>query len=324
MRNFRYLFVALVAPAMMVAADPTLLRMVMPDAKVVAGIHVEQAKSSPFGKFLLSRMQVDDPGLKSFVSQTGFDPRRDVSEILIASNWQSATPEGRWLVMGRGTFDLGKIAQAAQANGATILDHQGVTVYQNSQKQQPNAPGGLAFLDPSTAVMGDLDSVKAAIDRERSNTPPSAKLLDKIGDLSSQNDFWFATLVPLAEFSGAIADPNLNSAMKGNLLAGILEASGGIRLGDTLAVHAETVARSEKDAQALVDVVKFMAGMVQMNRQNNPAAEQAASLIDNLDCKATGTHTTLALAIPESVLEQLVSGAAKDHPAKKKAAPPAN
>ena len=44
------------------------------------------------------------------------------------------------------------------------------------------------------------------------------------------------TLVPLSDFAGAMPDPNLSGAMKGNLLAAINQASGGIRFGDTVTI----------------------------------------------------------------------------------------
>ena len=49
----------------------------MPDAKVVAGLQVDQAKVSPFGQYVLSHMQPDDPRFQKFVSDTGFDPRAE-------------------------------------------------------------------------------------------------------------------------------------------------------------------------------------------------------------------------------------------------------
>jgi hypothetical protein len=67
--------------------------------------------------------------------------------------------------------------------------------------------------------------------------------------------------------------------------------------------------RSEKDAQALVDVVKFLAGLVQLNRQNNPAAGQVATLLDTLQTSTSGNTTTISLAVPEQQLEQLLNSA---------------
>ena len=66
------------------AADPQLLKLVMPDAKVVSGIDVDHVKTTPFGQFFLSQF-LADTGFKDLVNATGFDPRRDVREIVGAS-----------------------------------------------------------------------------------------------------------------------------------------------------------------------------------------------------------------------------------------------
>lgn len=308
MTKLRLVAVLWALPIATWAADPALLQMVMPDAKVIAGIQVDQTRNSLFGQYVLSHMQVDDEGFKNFIAQTGFDPRRDVTEIVMASNWDSSTPQGsRWLIMGHGVFDLAKISRAAQAKGITMTNFQGVDILAYSPQGKTDAENGIAFFSGSTAVMGDLASVKAAIERKKAGAAPSSQLLTKVLDVSSKNDFWFATLVPISEFAGAMPDPNLSSAMKGNLLAAINEASGGIRFGDTVAISAEAVTRSDKDAQALVDVVKFVAGLVQLNRQDNPAAGQVATLLDTLECKTSGNITTVSLAIPEKQLEQMLS-----------------
>jgi hypothetical protein len=304
MIKLRQLAFLLGLPAAAWAADPALLKLVMPEAKVIAGIQVDRTKNSLFGSYVLSHMQVDDVGFENFINQTGFDPRRDVSEIVIASTWKSDSAAGRWLVMARGTFDSSKIARAAQRNGVTTSSFQGVDILVHSGTA--DVQNAIAFFDAGTAVMGDLASVKGAIERQKSATAPSNQLLAKVNDLSSNNDFWFVTLVPLSEFAGAMPDPNLSSAMQGNLLAAINEASGGIRFGDTVTISAEAVTRSEKDAQALVDVVKFVAGMVQMNRQNNPTAGQVSTLFDTLDCKTSGNVTKVSLSIPEQQLEQMI------------------
>jgi hypothetical protein len=306
MIKLRHLAVLVALPLSAWAADPALLRLVMPDAKVIAGIQVDQTRNSLFGQYVISHMQVDDAGFQDFIAQTGFDPRRDVSELLIASNWESNTPQSRWLVMARGSFDLAKIGHVAEGHGITIDNFQGIELLTFAGHAKQDVVNAIAFFDTTSAVMGDLASVQAAIERQKSGAAPSNQLLAKVKDLSSKNDFWFVTLVPVSEFAGAMPDPNLSGAMKGNLLAAINEASGGIRFGGTVNIFAEAITRSEKDAQALVDVVKFVAGMVQLNRQNNPAAGQVATLLDTLDCKTAGNITTISLAIPELQLEQML------------------
>jgi hypothetical protein len=313
MTKFYRLAVLLALPLGAFAADPALLQMVMPDSQVVAGLQVTQAKGSLFGQYVLSHLSVNDTKLEEFTSQTGFDPRNDVSEIVIASNWKSSTPDNRWLVLAHGTFNVAKITTAAQANGSVPNVYQGVNLLTHAAPSSSQVATALAFLNPTTALAGDVASVKAAIDRKQSNAPTDSNVFSKAQQVSANNDFWFVTLVPLSNFSAAIPDPNLSGAMKGNLLAAINQASGGIRFGDTVTISAEAVTRSEKDAQALVDVVKFFASLVQLNRQNDPTAGQVATLLDTLQTSTAGNTTTISLAIPEQQLEQMLNSAQQAH-----------
>jgi len=309
MTKFYRLAVFLALPLGAFAADSTLLQAVMPDAQVVAGLQVDSAKSSAFGQYVLSHLSVNDTKLEQFTSETGFDPRQDVSEIVVASNWKANTPDNRWIVSAHGTFNIAKITGVAQANGGVVAPYQGINVVTIPPASASQLATGIAFLDASTALVGDVTSVQAAIGRMKSNTGPDVSILTKAQSASSGKDFWFVTLVPLSNFSSAIPNANLGGAMQGNLFAAINQASGGIRFGDTVTISAEAVTRSEKDAQALVDVVKFFASLVQLNKQQNPTAGQVATLLDTLQATTSGNVTTISLAIPEQQLEQLINSA---------------
>jgi hypothetical protein len=309
MTKFRSLAVLLALPLGAFAADPALLQMVTPDSQVVAGLQVTQAKGSLFGQYVLSHLSVNDTKLQEFTAETGFNPTQDVSEMVIASNWKPNTPANRWLVLADGTFNVAKITAAAQANGGTASVYQGVNLVTHSAASGTQVTTALAFLGSTTALAGDITSVKAAIDRKQSNAPSDSTVFSKAQQVSANNDFWFVTLVPLSNFSDSIPNSSLSGAMQGNLFAAINQASGGVRFGDTVTISAEAVTRSEKDAQALVDVVKFFAGLVQLNKQNNAAAGQVATLLDTLQTTASGNTTTISLAIPEQQLEQLLNSA---------------
>src|SRR4051794_25481921 len=92
------------------AADPQLLSLVMPDAKVLAGVNVDQAKVTPFGLYILGQMQLQDAHLKELTTLTGFDPSRDVHELLVATN-STASGKGpqTGLAVARGNFDPARI-----------------------------------------------------------------------------------------------------------------------------------------------------------------------------------------------------------------------
>src|SRR5271155_5451268 len=86
------------APVAHAGVDPALLALVMPDAKMLVGIQVIQAQSSPLGQYLLSQVQLDR-NTNQVMTAAGFDPRRDLREILAASG------DGlNGLLLGRGTF----------------------------------------------------------------------------------------------------------------------------------------------------------------------------------------------------------------------------
>jgi hypothetical protein len=303
------------------AADAGLLSLVMPDAKVIAGIQVESGRNSPFGQYVLSHMQLDDENFNKFMADTGFDPRRDLSEIVMASNWAADT-NGRWLVLTRGFFNTARIANSVHANGGSVTDFQGVSIFSGDPKADHvnMANSVIAILDQSNAAMGDVDSVKATIQRFQSKSKPAALAVSrKIGEVSANNDFWFVTLVPISEFSGAMPDPNLSQAMKGNLLQAITQASGGIKFGSMVRISAEAVTRSEKDAGALVDVVRFIGGLIQLNKDKSPTASEVSSLLDTMDLNTSGNVMTMSLSIPEAQLEKILDSAKSEakHTARK-------
>ena len=93
------------------------------------------------------------------------------------------------------------------------------------------------------------------------------------------------------------------------MLQSILQSSGSIRLGDTVKLSFEAVTRSDKDAQSLSDVVRFLSSMVQMQRENQPQAALLASALDTMSVNTEGNTMHLSLAVPEKVLEQLVESA---------------
>ena len=318
------LFYLAAGPARMLAADTGLLSLVMTDAKVIAGAQVTRVKNSPFGNFVLSHMQLDDPDFQKFMTASGFDPRRDLTELIIASNAVTNDPS-RWLILAKGTFDPARIRGVAQTSGAVITNHKGVAIIGivgnqgtgNQGAQKATSTGAIAIFDPSTAVMGPLDAVQAAIDRRIARAGVSTGLSGKVKQISAANDFWFTTLVPLSEFASSMPDANLAGALKGNMLAAVLQATGGVKFGSDILLTTEIVTRSPQDASALVDVVKFIAGLIQTNRRSDKTAERVSTVLDGIKCSAQGNVMSMSLSIPESTLEQMLNAIRQDHrPAK--------
>jgi hypothetical protein len=311
MKTLRNLAIVLaVSCASLFSADQALLRLLPADAAFVAGIHADQIRNSRFGQFLLDQMKSEEGNLEKFVAATGFDPRRDLTELVVASDdVQKKAKKG--LVVARGRFDASRIQSFATSEGAQTTTYNGVTVFTGGGKS-----GWLAVLDGTTAVAGDADGVRGAIDHYRAGGPGnlSPAVLDRISALSGQYDAWMVSS-SLARLAHEIKDPQLGNAMGGNLMQSMESVSGGVRFGTNVEVMAEAVMRSEKDATAMVDVVKFLGGMLQLNSSQqanrDPRAIELLSLLDKMDLKATGTQFRMTLQVPEATIEQLVKPASR-------------
>src|SRR5450755_3785164 len=94
-----------VVPAIALAQSSNidLSSFVQSDAQLVAGAHVDAAKNSAFGQFLLAQIPAGDQHLQGFIANTGIDPRSDISEVLLAWNG-SPGPNAHWLIAAHGSF----------------------------------------------------------------------------------------------------------------------------------------------------------------------------------------------------------------------------
>ncbi len=178
------------------AVDSTLLNLVMPDAQIMAGVNVTNSEATPLGAYLLAQISANGAGLQEVITATGFDPRKDVTEVLAASNGNPAAPAS--LVMSKGSFDVAKIIasigtgktppQVSSYNGATLI-----TVGSGAA-----APHAIAFLDGTVAIAGNLASVKAALDRSSGVNSISPALATQVQALSTSQDAWSVSLASLS------------------------------------------------------------------------------------------------------------------------------
>ena len=276
------------------AADPQLLNLVMPDAEILAGVNVDQAKTSPFGMYVLAQFQAQDQHLREFTAQTGFDPTNDLHELLVAST--GSQPHAPALTLARGAFSTDKINAAAQNAGATSETYKGVKIFED-----PKKGAGYAFLNGSLAVAGDVASVKAAIDRQTAPAPLPAALLVQVNQLSASEDAWAISEVP---------PPNIELPSNGgntpNLPTGIFQkieqASGGVKLGtQAIAVTAQLQADTAVDAKQISDLLQFLANLGRMQTQN----PQVPSLLNSLAVTTNGAVVGISLNVPEAEAETL-------------------
>lgn len=283
---------ALLAPA----ADQALINLAPADAKMIAGIDIERAKNSAFGQQLMAQMREDEKGFQEFIEATGFDPRRDLREVVVAGD----ETKKNGMVAIRGTFDLAKIRALLQSKGVKPMAYGGVEIW--SDFNGKGGDGAMALLDSSLAIAGNEAQVKAALDRRGSGSGLPAAVATKINDWSGRFDAWFISTGPLSP--GAAKMGTLNGAANFQVDS-ILEAAAGVRFRSDLEVAAETVMRSPQDATALADIVRFLASMVRMNAGKNGVDDSALKVLDTLQVTTSGATTRVSLTVPEESLQKV-------------------
>ncbi|MGA3188280.1 MAG: hypothetical protein ABSF22_14335 [Bryobacteraceae bacterium] len=297
---FSFLMAAAGATA---GVTPALLNLVMPDASVVSGMNVDQSVTSPFGQYILSQIQFNDSEFVQFISSTGFDPRKDLHEIVAATSSTGSSTTHAGLILGRGVFNPAMIIGSATTSGGVITNYRGFNMI-GPPPGESGDPVALTFLDGATAAMGDVASVKAAIDRKIAGATFTGALAQTAVQVSASNSAWFATATPLSDFMSSRQSGNLGPVAQSGLIQNITSASGGVQFGSTaITVSADAVANSPQNAQALVDVLKFFVSMIAGNA-NAPAG--VTSIANSAQFSVTGSTAHISLLLPEAQVEQLL------------------
>jgi hypothetical protein len=285
------------------AADSQLLNLVMPDAQVMAGLNVTTATRSTFGQFLLRQIAARSGAqFDKLSAATGFDPRRDLTEVLAASPGNAGQKTG--LVLAKGNFNVSQLTDAIEKDAAA-KNGQGpqVTSYNGATLISGKDNGAVAFLGTTIAIAGDLNSVKAAIDRSARTNSLSSALSDKVKALSGQ-DAWAFSLEPISAFApkapAGATGPGLQAAQ---ILNKIQAANGGVKFGSLIMLSAQATATDAASANALGDVVRMLAGLLTMNAPKDAPASQ---ILQSLQVSTADAVLNVSLSVSESDAEQLL------------------
>jgi hypothetical protein len=289
------------------AADPQLMNMVMPDAKILAGVNAASARTSPFGQFVITKIGMLGQEPQKFIAATGFDPLQDVSEVLAASAADPAKPGGILLV--RGNFNVDKLVTAVTGHTNVQVGTYGGARLLEVSGPKDQLAHAVAFLGTSIAVAGDVASVKAAIDRNSVLNSIDAALATKVNDLSIAEDEWLVSSASI----GSLLPANAGSGASGPaaqilpLLKNIQSFSGGVKFGENVQVTGQAVTNDPQNAAALNAVIRLVVSLAAVNTGTNPQLSQVAQWLQTLQVTTAGPAVNVALSIPETQIEALLN-----------------
>lgn len=308
MRQTAFVAAFLVFGSAAFAADPQLMTMVMPDARIMAGMNATKAKSSPFGQFVVSKVSLLGAEVQPLIAATGFDPFQDISEILAATAADPSKPTGILLV--RGNFNPDKIgALVTGRSGVLVEPYDGSTLISVTNPKN-NSAMAVAFLGSSLAVAGDLASVKAAVDRNGGAVTIDPALAAQVSQLSSTDDAWVASSASLASLMPASAGTPAAAGPMAQvlpILKSIQSFSGGVNFADNIQLSAQAVTNSPQNGAALGAVLQLGLNLLSMSSTGNGQASSLTQFAQTVQITPNGPAVSISASIPEAQAEALVN-----------------
>jgi len=181
------LFVAVIgcrrSPSPTVFLDPALAVLVPRDTTMLAGIRMQRLRSTSF----YSEYVANSPRLLQFRENSGLQRDADVWEYLIASNGSN------WIALMRGKFSEMGMEPRSTKSDALRITYRGANVVGDER-------GAIAFLNPTTAIAGPLESVKKTLDERNWNNGVPETLQQLTREIPSTNEAWLVSSGPAPPF----------------------------------------------------------------------------------------------------------------------------
>jgi hypothetical protein len=205
---------------------------------------------------------------------SGFDPFRDIDEVVVAAMGSGQNPPTLAVITGR--FDAAKLAQGkGQA-------YRSATLVQDAKSKQV-----LAILDDATLLAGDMPLVKSAIDRA-AGTVAAGPLAARIEGLRTRYDVWaFGDHLDAAAMSGTAPS-----------LKGLDRMWFGAAFSRNFELAAELHLRSAKDVSALTAMLRDFEKQV---KSQIPAGDPAT-----FDLHTSDDTISVGITVPEEAWKQVL------------------
>jgi hypothetical protein len=268
-------------------ASPALEALVPADTVVVLGVNLTTLRDTTVYQKLQTRVPL--PQLDSFAQQTGLDPRKDLSEILFASNGKNA------LLLVRGKFRLADLQARFKSKGVTPSNYKGHDLFGDDR-------GAVTFLDDSTAAAGTTADIHALIDQASARGLP-LPLRDLLRTLPAGDQVY-------AALTGGVENLNLPLPSGGNLgnimqaLRSVQSATLGMDLSKGIDALAVVNCNTDRDAKFVHDLVRGLVGFGRLNTPDNQP--DLLKLYDAIQVTQQQAQTKVTANVPQQLADKFL------------------
>jgi hypothetical protein len=252
-------------------AHSTWTAFVPPDTMALVGVRLDKLRTTPAYRKLAGQHRL--PRFDDFRSDTGVDPERDIRELVLAYDGQSA------LWIARGAFPL-KDASSPRNSSLTIIDK-------------------------DTALAGPAAVVRAAIDQYKSGRGGApGGLLARVQALPGDPQIWAVT----SGWTGLPPDTLRQMGNAANLDRVLRSTESTTLTADLRAgLHAVMAAecRNEADGLNLSAELRGLLGLLRSVPKNRPDLLRA---LDGIQVSQQGRSVKVSVDLPQDLFDRLLDG----------------
>ena len=286
-----------------VAVDAALLTLVPGDTIALGAMRVKALRGTAAWKKLLEQPGVNAQ-LDKLASETSFDPRKDLWEMLWSTNGKES------LVYARGEFAQMGLEPKIAREGVQRMSYKGSMLLGNEES-------AVWFVNSSTGVFGRTAKIRELIDSRDTGKPgTSAALRARIDAFPPSAHFWaVADAAALPKLPAMEGGPQGGMAM--NLMQNLPKLMQSVKLVtmhmsfmDGIAMETTAYCDSETGARQVYD---SLGGIVGLARIALPEKQRTMflPLLDAVEVTQKQTETALRARLTVQQLENIQAGQAK-------------
>jgi hypothetical protein len=270
--------------------SPALEALVPSDTVVVLGIELAALRDTPVYQKLIARVPL--PQLDEFQKQTGLDPRKDLSEILVCSNGKNA------LLLVRGKFRTTDLEARFKSKSVTPSNYKGHALFGDDR-------AAITLLDDATAAAGAPAELRSLIDQVSSKSGGLPLELGQLLRTLPEGDQVYAAL------TGGVENLHLPLPREGNLgnildaLRSVESATLGMNLSKGIDAVAIVNCKTERDAKFIHDLVRGLVGFGRLNTPDNQP--DLLKLYDAIQVTEQQSQTKVTADVPQELADKFLN-----------------
>jgi hypothetical protein len=271
-----------------VRVDPALTTLVPANTVILVGAKLDKLRETQVYQKHFAQMPF--PRLDDFAKQTGLDPRKDVWEVLFASDGQQSG-----VLMARGKFPTSELEPKLEQQGATRTRYKGYSLFGDERN-------AAFFMNSSTALAGSTAVLKTIIDnRDRSRAGIPASLQPQVNSIPEASQFW-------AVFSGSgINLPFAGDSNLGNLNQIVRSIENGrfsADLRNGFEFQANGNCTTDAEAKKIHDLLKGLVGIGRLSTPENQP--DMLKVYDGIDVKQEGRAINVAANVSREIVDKFL------------------